>query len=73
MNMRGLGDLNGSGGGSGGGGGGGGGMGMGSLTGGQGCGDCIKGIWNNTPFFVRFLFIASTAIYGLSWLTTLVL
>lgn len=61
--MRGLSDLSGGGGG-------------GSAAaggGGGGCADCIKNMWANTSFWTRCLFILSTAVYGLSWLTTAVL
>ncbi len=46
---------------------------MGGLGGGGGCADCIKGIWDNTPIWTRMLFIVSVSIYGLSWLSDLVL
>ena len=69
--MRGLSDLN-----SGGGGGaaGGGGGGMGGMMGGSGsCTDCIMGMWANTPFWTRSLFVMCTVIYLLSWVSSYVM
>ena len=60
--MRGLNDLSRGGGGGGQAGGGGG-----------GCGDCIKGMWANTPWWTRFLFISCTVIYFMSFLSEYVL
>lgn len=51
----------------------GGGSGSSGGGGGQGCVDCLKNTWANVPFWTRFLFMASVTLYGLSWVTELVI
>lgn len=58
--MRGLSDLNNNG------------SSGGSNQGGGGCVDCIANMWANTPLWTRFLLIACVIIYGLSWISGLV-
>ena len=67
--MRGLNDLNRGGGG---GDGGAGGMAAGPM-GGQDCSTCIKNAWKNLPLWCKAVFIASVAIYFMSFLSEYVL
>ena len=67
VKMRGLADLNRGGGGGGNGAGGGGAMGA------TDCKGCLKGIWDKMPLWTKMVFVASFAIYFLSFLSDKVL